>query len=329
MTLKTFHFAGVASMNVTLGVPRIKEIINAAKNISTPIITTTLNNNTDSVIARIIKGRIEKTTLGDICKSVKEVYSPRGCFLSFKLDRNAIEGLKLDIDASTVKESIIKTPRIKLKDQHISVINAMKFTVEPYDSSSDHLYFILQTLKRKLPDVIVRGIPSVNRAIINKKDYNNKPSEYNLLVEGYGLKQVMTIPGVDGCKTKTNHIMETESVLGIEAARRAIDDEIKYILKSHSMVVDHRHIGLLADVMTYKGIVLGITRFGITKMKDSTLTMASFEKTADILFDSAILGRKEPVKGVSDSIILGDAMQIGTGMFKLLYDHKKEKDGAA
>ncbi len=39
MTLKTFHFAGVASMNVTLGVPRIKEIINAAKNISTPIIT--------------------------------------------------------------------------------------------------------------------------------------------------------------------------------------------------------------------------------------------------------------------------------------------------
>ncbi len=37
MTLKTFHFAGVASMNVTLGVPRIKESINASKNISTPI----------------------------------------------------------------------------------------------------------------------------------------------------------------------------------------------------------------------------------------------------------------------------------------------------
>lgn len=118
----------------------------------------------------------------------------------------------------------------------------------------------------------------------------------------------MNIPGVNGYKTKTNHIMETEKILGIEAARRAIDDEIKYILESHSMVVDHRHIGLLADIMTYKGTVLGITRFGITKMKDSTLTMASFEKTADILFDSAILGRKEEIKGVSDCIILGDSM---------------------
>ena len=66
MTLKTFHFAGVASMNVTLGVPRIKEIINASKVISTPIITCTLVTEDDERAARIVKGRIEKTYLEDV-----------------------------------------------------------------------------------------------------------------------------------------------------------------------------------------------------------------------------------------------------------------------
>lgn len=66
MTLKTFHFAGVASMNVTLGVPRIKEIINAAKSISTPIISAKLARDDDERSARIVKARIEKTFLGDV-----------------------------------------------------------------------------------------------------------------------------------------------------------------------------------------------------------------------------------------------------------------------
>ena len=66
MTLKTFHFAGVASMNVTLGVPRIKEIINAAKLISTPIISCKLVTNNSEASARIVKGRLEKTHLGDV-----------------------------------------------------------------------------------------------------------------------------------------------------------------------------------------------------------------------------------------------------------------------
>lgn len=66
MTLKTFHFAGVASMNVTLGVPRIKEIINAAKSINTPIISCKLVVSDSEASARIVKGRLEKTLLGDV-----------------------------------------------------------------------------------------------------------------------------------------------------------------------------------------------------------------------------------------------------------------------
>ena len=66
MTLKTFHFAGVASMNVTLGVPRIKEIINASKTINTPIISSKLVAADSEISARVVKGRLEKTYLGDV-----------------------------------------------------------------------------------------------------------------------------------------------------------------------------------------------------------------------------------------------------------------------
>lgn len=85
MTLKTFHFAGVASMNVTLGVPRIREIINAAKTISTPITTAKLEIENSEPFARVVKGRIERTVLSQIAKHVKEVYTGSECYLSIKV----------------------------------------------------------------------------------------------------------------------------------------------------------------------------------------------------------------------------------------------------
>ena len=72
---------------------------------------------------------------------------------------------------------------------------------------------------------------------------------------------------------------------------------------------------LLADVMTYKGEVLGITRFGVAKMKDSVLMLASFEKTTDHLFDAAAYGKTDEIAGVSESIIMGNpAASCGTSM---------------
>jgi len=118
MTLKTFHFAGVASMNITLGVPRIREIINASKTISTPIITAPLVSNREVRTARIVKGRIEKTTLGEITKYIKEVFKESVCYLSIKLDIDAISSLQLEINAHTIKKSLLttdKSPKLKLK----------------------------------------------------------------------------------------------------------------------------------------------------------------------------------------------------------------------
>ena len=123
------------------------------------------------------------------------------------------------------------------------------------------------------------------------------------------LQAVMGTEGVEGVKTKTNHVMEAERTLGIEAARTCIIHEINATMQAHGMSIDVRHSMLLADVMTYKGEVLGITRFGLTKMKDSVLMLASFEKTTDHLFDAAIHGRTDDIVGVRCDLILSPASQ--------------------
>lgn len=139
MTLKTFHFAGVASMNITLGVPRIKEIINASKTISTPIIEAELYNKSE-ISARIIKGNIEKTMLGDITEYIREIYTKTGCFILIKIDTKAIQNLKLDLDVRMVADAIASSSQIKVKDKHLSIISEDQIRIEPYESSRDKMY---------------------------------------------------------------------------------------------------------------------------------------------------------------------------------------------
>ena len=326
MTLKTFHFAGVASMNVTLGVPRIKEIINAAKNISTPIITATLECDDNVKAARVVKGRVEKTTLGEVCKFIDVVYNPSACYVEVCLDPAVISALQLDVTVESVRHSLITAPKLKLKANTVLHAGENLIHVLPPDEESKskaaaaqgaaayrRALFHLQTLRSAVPNVIVQGIPSASRAVINDVGQG----KYNLVVEGTNLQAVMGVEGVKGTHTTTNHVMEAERTLGIEAARFCIIKEINDTMKAHGMSIDARHSMLLADVMTYKGEVLGITRFGMAKMKDSVLMLASFEKTTDHLFDAALHGRTDTVDGVSECIIMGIPMPVGTGMFKL------------
>jgi DNA-directed RNA polymerase III subunit RPC1 len=139
--------------------------------------------------------------------------------------------------------------------------------------------------------------------------------------------------GIVGECTSSNHVIEVAKVLGIEAARVTIINEIQYTMKEHNMEIDPRHVMLLGDVMTYKvghihglqskwahfsssqGEVLGITRFGVAKMKDSVLMLASFEKTTDHLFDASAFGKTDEIAGVSESIIMGNpATNCGTSL---------------
>ena len=315
MTLKTFHFAGVASMNITLGVPRIKEIINASKAISTPIITASLVSEKDVTAARVVKGRVEKTTLGEVCSEINVVIRSNDLYLELILDLDAINQLQLDVTVHSARDAILATSKLKLKPTNVLIASENILHVLPQEDVVDEgrALFMLQHLRLAVPNVIVQGIASVGRAVINDKG----DGTYNLIVEGTNMQAVMGVDGVKGTETRTNHVMECERTLGIEAARACIIKEINDTMGAHGMSIDNRHSMLLADVMTYKGEVLGITRFGMAKMKDSVLMLASFEKTTDHLFDAALHGRTDTIDGVSECIIMGIPMPIGTGMFKL------------
>ncbi|XP_063077819.1 DNA-directed RNA polymerase III subunit RPC1 [Engraulis encrasicolus] len=322
MTLKTFHFAGVASMNITLGVPRIKEIINASKNISTPIITAHLDVEDDADFARLVKGRIEKTLLGEISEYIEEVFLPDDCFILVKLSLERIRLLRLEVNAETVRYSICMS-KLRVKPGDIAVHGEAVVCVSPRENSKSSMYYVLQSLKEDLPKVVVQGIPEVARAVIHIDEQQSK-QKFKLLVEGDNLRSVMATHGVNGSRTTSNNTYEVEKTLGIEAARTTIINEIQYTMINHGMSIDRRHVMLLADLMSYKGEILGITRFGLAKMKESVLMLASFEKTADHLFDAAYFGQSDSVCGVSECIIMGIPMNIGTGLFKLL--HRADKD---
>ena len=328
MTLKTFHFAGVASMNVTLGVPRIKEIINAAKVISTPIINAVLVNDNDERAARVVKGRVEKTRLSDVSFYIQDVYRNNMSYLLIRVDLGTIEKLQLELTIEDIAVAITKAPKLKIQTSDVNIIGKDKIAVNVFpegfksksvsvtakEPSENDVFYRMQQLRRALPDIVVKGLPDISRAVINIRDDGKR----ELLVEGYGLREVMCTNGVIGSKTTTNHILEVNSVLGIEAARSSIISEIDYTMSNHGMSVDPRHIQLLGDVMTFKGEVLGITRFGLSKMRDSVLQLASFEKTTDHLFDAAFYMKHDSVEGVSECIILGQTMSIGTGSFKVI-----------
>jgi len=315
MTLKTFHFAGVASMNITQGVPRIKELMNAKKNISTPIITASLLKPHDREEARRVKMRIETTQLQEICEYIEQVVLPSECCVLVKLYLERISLLKLEVDTHLI--SILISKNLKIAPERIKIVSNAKLVIKANQPTE------LWQLSKNIGKIVVRGISSINRAAIRVD--NRDSTKHYLTIEGEGLGSVFSTYGIDPCHTYSNNVFEMYKHLGIEAARSTIISEIMNTMQSHGISIDNRHLMLLADLMTYRGEVLGITRFGLAKMKESALMLASFEKTADHLFDAAFFGQEDPILGVSESIITGMPMEIGTGFFDLLYKPTPQK----
>lgn len=315
MTLKTFHFAGVASMNITLGVPRLKEIINASANISTPIINGKLLVKGIEG-AKIVKSRIEKLLFKDVVCNVTTSVTSDKISILFSLDFELMKKLRLE----TTVEQICSQLNHALKTTNVEVTpTGVQFSIKRVRENS---FFQIEKVKKQLFGVKISGIEGATRVIINC--INKSTEEYELLIEGKCIKNILTTSGIEPTKTMCNDILEIEKTLGIEAARSLIIKEVEYTMGKHGIKVDHRHIMLLADTMSFRGQVLGITRFGIGKMRTSTLMLASFEQTADYLFNAAYEGVHESVKGVSESIILGIPISLGTGSMQLLWNNKQD-----
>jgi DNA-directed RNA polymerase III subunit RPC1 len=259
------------------------------------------------------------------------MWSAKKSTLCLSVDTDALNDMHLGITVEDIAKTICQNRKLKIRYSDVTVVSDCIFinvthegggnasgrgsgakSKPTLDEGGSDLLLRVNHLKRALPALAISGYPDATRAIIQ----TSEQSEHTVLVEGYGLRACMTTEGVIGTQCTTNGVMECREVLGIEAARTTIAKEIGAVMGD--MGIDPRHMQLLADVMTYKGEVLGITRFGLSKMRDSVLQLASFEKTPDHLFEAAAGMKSDMIEGVSECIIMGQTMSVGTGAFKVV-----------
>lgn len=302
MTMRTFHYAGVAEINVTLGLPRLIEIVDARKNPSTPMMTVYLTEDyaKDRDMARKLAWNIEATHishLGSLSTDITEM------LVTIELNEKVIT--QRDITPEEVAE--------KLEDELGSTveIDGNVLMVHPENES----YRELLQLSKNVENVTLKGISDIKRVVIRKEDTID---EYVLYTEGSSLKHIDDLDGVDMTRSTTNNINEIYEVFGIEAARNSIIKEATDTLREQGLEVDVRHIMLVADIMTVDGEVKAIGRHGISGEKASVLARAAFEVTVNHLLDAGMRGDIDELRGVTENVIVGQPIQLGTGHVKLM-----------
>ena len=310
MTMRTFHYAGVAEINVTLGLPRLIEIMDARKEPSTPTMTVYLEADycNDRDRAREVSWQIEAAPLhefGDITTDMENMH------VIVHINTKVCDKRKIS------PAEIMETAPKKIRDrrhyrdfEHDINEETATITFSPKNKES---YQNLFQLAEHVRNVIVQGIDDILRVVVRKET-----GEYILYTEGSNIKDVFDVAGVDTTRTRTNNISEIASVLGIEAARNAIIHEAVSTLNEQGILVDVRHIMLVSDMMCMEGEVKQIGRHGIAGEKESVLSRAAFEVTVNHLLDAAVANEIDELSGVTENVIVGQPIQLGTGDVKLI-----------
>ncbi len=303
MTLRTFHYAGVAELSVTQGLPRLIEIVDARKNPSTPTMKIHLVDDIakDRNAAKRIARDIEMILVESVASNI-----------SIDLLRQAIDirfDPELMEDKALTVETIAEAIRAKIKAKgEVEIGDNTIFVYPTGETLAD-----LQRLSEKIREVRVKGIDDVTHVVIRKES-----DRYVLYTEGSNLQDALEIADVNPHKIYTNNLKEIYKVLGIEATRNAIIQEAMNVLNEQGMDVDVRHIILVADMMTADGAIRQIGRHGISGSKNSALARAAFEVTIKHLLGAGIAGTKDPLRGITENVILGQLIPLGTGSIDLL-----------
>jgi DNA-directed RNA polymerase subunit A" len=309
MTLRTFHYAGVAELNVTLGLPRLIEILDARRTPSTALMVIYLTEKfaKSREKARAFAQEIEMTNVEDIVSQTETDLI--NMEFAVTLDRARMHQKELTPTkvASALKEA--------LKTEVITEGN--KLRIKPEDPTPADL----RRIAVKAKAVPLRGVEGINRVVVKMEG-----SEYVVYTEGSNLADILTLPEVDKTRTVTNDIREIEEVLGIEAARNSIINEAVKTLEEQGLDVDIRHIMLVADMMTNDGEVRQIGRHGVSGGKASVLARASFEVTTKHLLDACIRGESDRLDGIIENVIAGQPIPLGTGSVELVM-RREEKIG--
>ncbi|KAG9136952.1 hypothetical protein Leryth_013806 [Lithospermum erythrorhizon] len=362
MTLNTFHYAGVSAKNVTLGVPRLREIINVAKKIKTPSLSVYLKPEVGKTKERAknVQCALEYTTLRSVTQATEVWYDPDPMstlieedveFVSSyyempdeEIDPNKISPwlLRIELNREMMVDKKLSMADIAEKinlefDDDLTCIfnddNAEKLILririmndeapkgELQDESAEDDVFLKKIEGNMLTEMALRGIPDINKVFIKNSKVQKfdehegfkTETEWMLDTEGVNLLAVMCHEDVDAKRTTSNHLIEVIEVLGIEAVRKALLDELRVVISFDGSYVNYRHLAILCDTMTYRGHLMAITRHGINRNDTGPMMRCSFEETVDILLDAAVYAESDYLRGVTENIMLGQLAPIGTG----------------
>ncbi len=296
MTLRTFHYAGVREQNVTLGLPRLIEIVDARRTPSTPIMTIYLDKDhrISKEKATEIAREIICTTIGDIVKSM--YIGAESGEVVVKLDPSMMEDR--GVTAGDL-EGMLRIPNCTIR------VEGDTLYLKPRKGEP-------KSLLERVSTYLVKGIPGIRRILVTLEK-----GEWIIRTDGSNLPKVLEVTGIDPTRTTTNHIHEIAKTLGIEAARNAIINEAMGVLEEQGLDVDIRHVMLVADIMTSTGEARQIGRHGVSGEKASVLARAAFEITVPNIVEASIKGESDPLKGVTENVIVGQSIPIGTGLVDL------------
>ncbi len=310
MTMRTYHVAGAAQIQVTLGLPRLIEIFDARRVPKTPSMKIYLKKayNTKEKATKIAS-ELQETTLEDV--SFKPTIDLLNAQLEFQFDSEIIKerNVKVKTLPDIIKEArTIKDVNIRLRKDSLVVKPKKEVSVAD-----------LQKLKTKLLKLRVKGIKSVKQVIVNQVG-----SEWVLTTMGSNLAKVVEVPEVDARRSITNNIHEVLKVLGVEAARNIILSEAATTLEEQGLDVDIRHIMLVADTMTSDGKIKAIGRYGVAGAKGSVLARANFEETIKHLTKAAATAEKDKLESIVENVMINQIVPVGTGMFDLVFKPKSD-----
>ncbi|KAK4416074.1 DNA-directed RNA polymerase II subunit RPB1 [Sesamum alatum] len=374
MTLNTFHYAGVSAKNVTLGVPRLREIINVAKKIKTPSLSVYLKPDVSKTKERAknVQCALEYTTLRSVTQATEVWYDPDPMSTIIdedvefvksyyempdeEIDPNKISpwllrielNREMMVDKKLSMADIAEKINLEFEDDLTCIFNddnAEKLILririmndeapkgELQDESAEDDVFLKKVESNMLTEMALRGIPDINKVFIknskvNKFDDNEgfkAENEWMLDTEGVNLLAVACHEDVDSRRTTSNHLIEVIEVLGIEAVRKALLDELRVVISFDGSYVNYRHLAILCDTMTYRGHLMAITRHGINRNDTGPMMRCSFEETVDILLDAAVFAETDYLRGVTENIMLGQLAPIGTGDCGLLLNEEMLK----
>ncbi|GAB3681095.1 DNA-directed RNA polymerase subunit A'' [Salinarchaeum chitinilyticum] len=307
MTMNTFHYAGVAEIDVTQGLPRLIELVDARKEPDTPMMTVFLEEEyADSrEKAHEVVWQIEATkilALGDVSTNVAD--------MNVIVDLNEetlLERWPREDDATEVAAEIAGTIESSLGVEALQKGTRIQFGPE------EPSYRDLLQLVEELREITFKGIEGISRVVVRKEE-TEAGEEFVLYTEGSDFGTALDIEGVDASRCSTNDIHEVYRNLGVEAARESIINETMETLEEQGLDdVNVRHLMLVADIMCNNGEIESIGRHGISGSKDSVLARAAFEVTVNHLLSSAIHGEIDELDGVTENVIVGKPIKLGTG----------------